>query len=397
MADSPGLITDAAECAAFCERQAGADYITVDTEFMRENTFWPKLCLVQVGGPEEAAAIDPLAPGMDLAPLFALMADQSVLKVFHSARQDIEIFVNLAGAVPMPLFDTQVAAMVCGFGDSVGYETLVNRLAGAQVDKTSRFTDWSRRPLTEKQLRYALADVVHLRPIYEKLHRQLAESNRDHWLAEEVSVLTDPATYRVEPEDAWRRIKTRSNDPRFFACLREVAAWREREAQKRDLPRGRLLRDDALTEIAAHAPRTVEELGRTRGLSRSMAEGWQGAGLIAAVERALAIPPDQRPRPPERVRPPQGIGPVIELLRVLLKMKCDSNDVAQKLVANASDLEMIAVDDKADVPALRGWRRELFGEDALALKHGRLGLAIDRGRVRLIPAGEAPARKSAKG
>lgn len=385
MVDHPRMIVDSQDCAEFCKRQAKADYVAVDTEFMRENTYWPKLCLVQVGGPEEAAAIDPMADGMDLAPLFDLLADRSVLKVFHSARQDIEIFVNLTGAVPEPLFDTQVAAMVCGFGDSVGYETLVNRLAGKRIDKTSRFTDWSRRPLTEKQLRYALADVIHLRPIYEKLSQQLARSKREHWLAEEIAILVDPETYRVDPDDAWRRIKTRSTDPKFLAGLRELAAWREREAQKRDLPRGRLLRDDALLEIAAHSPRTVDDLARTRGLSRSMAQGWQGTGLLKAVEDGLATPPDQRPKARARFVPPPGLGPIIELLRVLLKMKCDSDGVAQKLVANASDLEQIAADDNADVPALRGWRRELFGDDALALKHGEIALAIDGNRVSTVP------------
>ena len=297
MADHPRMIVDSQDCAEFCERQAKAGFVAVDTEFMRENTYWPKLCLVQVGGPDEAAAIDPLADGMDLAPVFELLADRTVLKVFHSARQDIEIFVNLTGSVPEPLFDTQVAAMVCGFGDSVGYETLVNRLAGKRIDKTSRFTDWSRRPLTDKQLRYALADVIHLRSIYDKLSRQLADSKREHWLAEEIAILVDPDTYRVEPEAAWARIKTRSTDPKFLARLRELAAWREREAQKRDLPRGRLLRDDALLEIAAHSPRTVDELARTRGLSRSMAQGWQGTGLLKAVEDGWRRRRKTGPRP----------------------------------------------------------------------------------------------------
>ncbi len=385
MSNLPRMIVESQECADFCRGQMEADFVAVDTEFMRENSYWPKLCLVQIGGPKEAAAIDPLAEGMDLAPLFELLAAPSVLKVFHSARQDIEIFVNLTGSVPAPLFDTQVAAMVCGFGDSVGYETLVSRIAGKRIDKTSRFTDWSRRPLTDKQLRYALADVIHLRPIYETLSRQLARSKREHWLGEEIAILTDPDTYRMEPQDAWQRIKTRSTDPKFLSCLRELAAWREREAQKRDLPRGRLLRDDALLEIAAHTPRSVDELARTRGLSRSMAQGWQGTGLLKAVEDGLATPPEDRPKPRARLVPPQGIGPIIELLRVLLKMKCDSFGVAQKLVASAGDLEQIAADDKADVPALRGWRRELFGEDALALKHGEIGLGIDGKRVSTVP------------
>jgi ribonuclease D len=379
------LITDQDALAAFCARQANADYLTVDTEFLRESTYWPILCLVQIAGPDEAAAVDPLAEGLDLTPLYELMANERVLKVFHSARQDVEIFVKLTGRVPTPLFDTQVAAMVCGFGESVGYETLVTKLAGVRIDKSSRFTDWSRRPLTEKQLHYALADVTHLRPIYDKLRRRLTKSGRERWLDEEMAVLTDAATYIVEPRDAWQRIKTRSSDPRFLAILRELAAWRETEAQKRNQPRGRILRDDALIEIAAHAPRTVDELARTRGLTKNMAEGWQGAGLLAAVERGLAVPPSERPRLEQRPELPPGIGPTVELLRVLLKMKCEDNDVAQKLVATVSDLEQIAADDNADVPALHGWRRELFGEDALALKHGRISLAIENGRVKVVP------------
>jgi ribonuclease D len=381
------LITDPAEAAAFLDRQRAADFITIDTEFMRESTYWPRLCLVQVAGPAEAAAIDPIAAGMDLAPLLALLADRAVLKVFHSARQDIEIFFHMMGAVPAPVFDTQVAAMVCGFGDAVGYETLVGKLAGATIDKTSRFTDWSHRPLTERQIRYALADVVHLRPAYEKLRRRLTRTGREPWLQEEMAVLTDPATYALEPAEAWRRIKTRSSDPRFLAILRELAHWREVEAQRRDLPRGRLLRDDALLEIAAHAPRSVEELARTRGLSRSMAGGWQGAGILAAVERGLAVPPADRPQGEGRRDLPSGIGPTVELLRVLLKMCCEDGGVAQKLVASASDLELIAADDEADVPALSGWRRKLFGEAALDLKHGRTALAIEDRKVKLVKVG----------
>ncbi len=385
------VITGTDSLAGFCRRQSSDGFIAVDTEFMRESTFWPKLCLVQVAGPVEAVAIDPLAPGIDLAPLFALMTDPNVLKVFHSARQDIEIFVHLTGRVPAPLFDTQVAAMVCGFGESVGYDTLAAKLAGAHIDKTSRFTDWSRRPLTEKQIRYALADVVHLRPVYEKLHHRLSDSGRESWLQEEMAVLTDPATYRLDPEDAWRRIKTRSSDPRFLGILRELAAWREREAQKRDLPRGRLLRDDILLEIAATAPRAPEPLAHVRGISKSMAEGWQGAGIMAAVERGLALPRSGLPRPDERPQVPPGLGPVIELLRVLLKMVCEEHGVAQKLVASAGDLEQIAADDHADVAALRGWRQQVFGNRALALKHGEIALAVAGRRLRVVPVGQEPA------
>ena len=379
---TPIISTDDLE--AFCRRQADADFLAIDTEFMREGTYWPRLCLVQIAGPDEASVIDPLADGIDLSPLFALVNESPVIKVFHSARQDIEIFFNLTGRVPSPLFDTQVAAMVCGFGESVGYETLVSKLAGQRVDKTSRFTDWSRRPLSDRQLRYALADVVHLRPVYMTLLRQLEESGRTPWLEEEFAVLTDPATYAVRPENAWRRIKTRSTDPKLLAVLRELASWREREAQSRDLPRGRVVRDDALIEIAARAPRTPEELATTRGLNRSMAGGWQGRGLLGAVEAGLVVPKAERPKADERPAVPTGAGPLIELLKVLLKMKCEAEGVAQKLVATTADLERLAIDDGADIAALRGWRRAVFGNAALALKHGRLALTANGGRIEQI-------------
>ncbi|NBC32552.1 MAG: ribonuclease D [Alphaproteobacteria bacterium] len=379
------LITDTEALEDFCADQAQADFIAVDTEFLRENTYWPKLCLVQIAGPGRAVAVDPLAPGMDLAPLYRVMADTSVLKVFHSARQDIEIFVHESGAVPRPLFDTQVAAMVCGFGESVAYDTLASRLAGARIDKSSRFTDWSKRPLTDKQLRYALDDVVYLRPVYEQLRGRLTESGRESWLEEEMAVLTDPATYAMEPEQAWRRIKTRSTAPRVLAVLREVAAWREREAQKRDLPRGRLLRDEVLIEISNQQPRMPAELARCRGLSPSMADGWQGAGLLAAVARAQEVPLGECPRLVDRPVLPPGAGPVVEMLKVLLKLCSDEHGVAQKLIANVADLEQIAIDDAADVPALRGWRRQVFGDHALAVKHGRLALAIKGKRLTLVP------------
>ncbi len=379
------LINDSETLAAFCERQAGADYVTVDTEFMRDRTYWPRLCLVQIAGPQEAAAIDALAPDLDLGPLLALMANPSVTKVFHAARQDIEIFFHMSGTVPAPLVDTQVAAMVCGFGDAVSYETLAGRLAGASIDKSSRFTDWSQRPLTDRQLKYALADVVHLRVIYERLVKRLARTGRTEWVREEMTALTDPQSYRLDPREAWRRLKVRSDRPRFLAVLRELAAWREEEAQRRDLPRNRVLKDESLMEIAAHAPRTVEELARSRGLSRSIAEGRQGAAILAAVRRGLELPEADIPRPQARPELPASIGPVVELLRVLLKAKCEQHGVAQKLVASAADLELIAADDEAAVPALHGWRRELFGADALALKHGQLALAVAKNRIELVP------------
>jgi ribonuclease D len=378
------LITTTDDLAAFIDRIRDAEYVTVDTEFMREKTYYPQLCLVQVAGPNDAAAIDPLAPGIDLQPLFTLMDDPKVLKVFHAARQDLEIFYHLTGKIPTPLFDTQVAAMVCGFGDSVGYETLITKLTPARIDKSSRFTDWSQRPLTDRQLTYALSDVTHLRPAYEKIRAKLARTGRAEWLTDEMAILTEPATYRTEPEDAWKRLKVRTEKPRFLAILKEVAAWREREAQRKDLPRNRVLRDEALVEIAAHAPTNADDLGRTRGLGSGMAQGRYGTEILAAVQTALAIPDANLPRPDPRPEPPPGIAPIVELLRVLLKMVCDDNEVASRLVANSADLEAIAGNDDADVTALKGWRRDLFGEAALKLKRGKLALAITGKKVKLV-------------
>lgn len=381
------LITDTAELARFCERQNEAGYITIDTEFMRDRTYWPKLCLVQIAGPEETAAIDTMAPGLELTPLFGLLANPRVLKVFHAARQDIEIFFHMTGQIPTPIVDTQVAAMVCGFGDAVSYENLASKLAGARIDKSSRFTDWAHRPLTDKQLQYALSDVTHLRPAYEKLNRRIEKSGRGQWVEEEMRVLTDPATYRLDPRDSWRRLKTRSENRRLLAVLREVAAWREEEAQSRDLPRNRIIKDESIVEIAAHAPTTVEDLARSRGMQRGFAEGRMGQAILAAVKRGLETPEADCPTPAPRVDLPPGLAPVVDLLRVLLKTKCEAHDVAQKLVASAEDLTMIAADDAADVPALSGWRREMFGGDALALKHGRLALTADGKRIQMVPLG----------
>ncbi len=375
------LITTTEDLAALCRRLAGAEFITVDTEFMRETTFWPKLCLAQLAGPDEAAAIDALAPGIDLAPLFDLLSDPSVLKVFHAAREDLEIFHLLVGRVPAPLFDSQVAAMVCGFGEQVSYEALAAKLAKARIDKSSRFTDWSHRPLSQRQLEYAIGDVTHLRVIYERLSESLEKSGRAAWVAEEMTALCDPALYEQRPENAWRRVKSRSTDGLFLAVLSQVAAWREREAQSRDLPRNRILRDESLLEIAARAPTTVGDLARTRGLGKRLAEGGMGRSLIAAVKAGLATPVEDRPKVAKPRPPIRGAGPVVELLKVLLKMKCEAHDVAQRLIANHADLERITTGDDADVPALRGWRREIFGEDALALKAGELALSIKGGRL----------------
>ncbi|MHA1538626.1 MAG: ribonuclease D [Alphaproteobacteria bacterium] len=378
------LITDQRSLEDFCAQLAGEKYITVDTEFLREKTYWPILCVVQLAGAQEAAAIDALAEDIDLAPVYRLMGDTKILKVFHAARQDIEIFFHDGDVIPAPMFDTQVAAMVCGFGDSASYELLVQKLAKEQIDKSSRFTDWSRRPLTERQIEYAISDVTHLRVIYDKLAGELESSGRAGWLEAEMAVLTSPDTYRADPDKAWRRLKARSRKPRFLAILHEVAAWREREAQSRDVPRNRVVRDEALMEIAAHAPGDAEALERTRGLHQGFSRSRAGGTLIEAVARGSALPEAECPYVPEKTLLPKGLGPVIELLKVLLKMRCDAEDVAQKLIASSADIEAIAASDNADVRALKGWRREVFGKDALALKHGSIGLTIHGRKLEVV-------------
>ena len=371
--------------ASFCERLSEQPYVAVDTEFMRESTYWSRLCLIQVATSQEAAAIDPLANGIDLTPLYDLLIAPNIVKVFHAARQDLEIFHHDRSIVPAPLFDTQIAAMVCGFGDSVGYEKLAGKLAGAKIDKSSQFTDWSRRPLSKRQIDYALSDVTHLCLVYEKLHARLRKSGRERWLDEEMAVLANPETYAAHPEDAWRRIKTRNRGGRFLALLKELAAWRDLEAQGRDKPRNRILRDEVLLAIAADAPRTMDDLKRVRSFPKNYAERPEAQAILAAVARGAAIKDDALPNPEARKALPRGAGPLVELLRVLLKMKSDHHDVAQKLVASAEDLERIALGNGVvDVPALHGWRRELFGEDALALKRGELALAVSGGRLTLV-------------
>jgi ribonuclease D len=378
------VITESGDLAAFCGVLADAEYITVDTEFMREGTFWPELCLVQVAGPDDAAIIDPLADGIDLQPLWDLIADENVLKVMHAAKQDIEIFYNDGGVVPVPLFDTQVAAMVAGFGDQVGYETLIAKLAKVSLDKASRFTDWAHRPLSDSQLEYALADVTHLRPAYERLRERIGGNGRLEWIAEEMAALADPAAYAVVPEEAWRRLKPKRNQPRYLAMLQAVAGWREREAMARDLPRNRILRDDVIAQIAARPPENEGALSRVRGVPKNFASGKMGQGLLAAIEAGRALPNADAPSIPEPLQLPPGAGPLIDLLKVLLKYKCDTHNVAQKLVATTADLEAIAADDDADVAALAGWRHEIFGADALRLKAGEIALAAGRGRVRIV-------------
>lgn len=380
----PAPITQTDELTRFCASLSNTAYVTVDTEFMRETTYWPKVCLIQIAGPEEARVIDPLAEGLSLEPLFDLLRNRQVLKVFHAARQDLEIFTKLMGEVPAPLFDSQVAAMVCGFGDQVSYEQLASRLAGAQIDKSSRFTDWARRPLTEKQIRYALSDVTHLRKIYDKLSQRLQKTGRSEWLGEEMAILADPATYELPPENMWRRLKPRTTKPEYLAVLQAAAAWREVEARNRDIPRQRIIRDETLMEIAAHPPKEAADLERMRGLSKGFAEGKMGTGLLAAIAEKLASPRETWPVLEREPELPRGIGPLVELLKVLLKMKCDDHDVAQKLVASSADLDRIAADDQAEIPALQGWRREIFGNDALRLKRGELALAAEGSRIKIV-------------
>ncbi|WP_375461651.1 ribonuclease D [uncultured Enterovirga sp.] len=364
-------------CAAFAERP----FVTVDTEFMRETTYYSKLCLIQMAGPEiDGVLVDPLAPGIDLAPFLRLMADERVVKVFHSARQDVEIIWNMGEVIPVPLFDTQIAAMVCGYGDSVSYEQLANDLAKARIDKSSRFTDWSRRPLSEAQTAYALSDVTHLVAVYEHLKAQLEESGRTAWLDDEMAILTSGATYRNDPDLAWTRLSGRMRKPREIAVLMEVAAWREREAKARNVPRNRILKDEAVIDVATSAPRSIEALGRLRSIPNGFERSRTGADILAAVERGIERDPATIPVP-SRSRGRNGGAATVELLKVLLRAVSENERVAPKVIASVDDLEAIAESDTADVPALRGWRRGLFGEKALALKAGALGLSIDRGRV----------------
>tara|TARA_R110000868_G_scaffold58122_3_gene179459 strand:- start:11205 stop:12365 length:1161 start_codon:yes stop_codon:yes gene_type:complete len=377
-------ITNTEELRTLCEKLRQFEYVTVDTEFMRDSTYWPQLCLVQVAGPDptdNGAAIDPLAPGIDLTPLFDMMQDESVVKVFHAARQDIEIFVHLSGKVPHPVFDTQVAAMVLGYGDQVGYETLVNKVVRKNIDKSMRFTDWSHRPLSTKQLSYALSDVTHLRVIYEEFHERLAANGRSYWLAEEMDRLTDPSIYSIEPKDAWLRLKTRSNSPKFLAVARALGEWRETEAQRKNLPRNRVLRDDTLLDIAARQPMTEKDLDKTRGVGRNFGSSKPGQSIVEAIQAALDSPQEDWPQPKFRPELPAGIGPTVELLKVLLKLCSEEKGVAQRLVASSDDLQNIAADDNADVAAMHGWRREMFGEYALQLKHGKIGLKLKNGEV----------------
>jgi ribonuclease D len=386
------LITTTESLSLLCDSLADETFITVDTEFMRESTYWPDLCLIQVAGETVNGLIDPLAPGIDLKPFFELMNNPNVLKVFHAARQDIEIMVHRAGIVPHPVFDTQIAAMVCGFGDQVGYEAIVRKLAKAQIDKSSRFTDWSRRPLTEKQLVYALADVTHLRVVYEALKTELDRNGREHWLQEEMNILTNPATYRTEPEDAWKRIKVRLRAKKQLGVLVEVAAWREREARDKNVPRSRVLKDDALAEIATQMPQTREALNQLRALPKGIASSRIGEAVLKAVAAGLAVDQKSLPQPDDgRDDMSEAAQAAAEVLKLALKVVCEKEGIAPKLVASSSDIDAVAESDAADVHLMKGWRRELFGDLALAIKRGEAVIGFEGGRVRVLPALKAAA------
>jgi ribonuclease D len=361
------LITTTDELAQACRRLARSPFVTVDTEFLRETTFWPILCVVQVASDDEALAIDALAPGLDLEPLLQLMADEDVVKVFHAARQDLEIFWKLSGLVPTPLFDTQVAAMVCGYGEQVSYSELVQSICHVGIDKSSRFTDWARRPLAEAQIAYAIGDVTHLRDIYKALSKRVAAAGRQSWLDDEMKTLISPSTYEQHPERAWERYKNKARKPRDLAMLMELAAWRESEAQARDVPRARVLKDEVLIELALAAPRSAEALANLRAFPRGMERSRAGAEILAAVERGFERDPK--------------VGATVELLKVLLRQVSEDSGVAGKLIATVDELEAIAQSDKAEVPALSGWRRKLFGDRAIELKHGRLALTVENGKV----------------
>jgi ribonuclease D len=381
----PTLITTTDALAELCERLRREQFVTVDTEFMRERTYWPELCVVQLAGSEDVAVVDAEAEGIDLAPLGALLADQSVMKVFHAARQDIEIFVLKFGDVPRPLFDTQVAAMVAGFGDQAGYDALVSALTGGSIDKAHRFSDWSARPLSAAQIAYAAADVTWLRGVYEKLLARLDREGRIGWVTEEMAVLSNPATYRADPETMWERLRPRSNNRRYLGLVRAIAAWREREAQRVNIPRQRLLKDEAVLEIAATAPDSAEALSRGRGISRGFAEGRTGLSLLAAIAAAAALPEEALPEVPRSRDGPRPSPALVSLLKVLLAAKCEQHDVAPKLLASSEDIDRLATEDTPDIQALHGWRRAVYGADAMALKAGRIALGVDGRRIRILP------------
>lgn len=379
------MIDTTAALEEACRLLAQSDFITIDTEFLRETTFWPELCLIQMASPEHEYIVDPMAKGLDLKPFFELMANSAVVKVFHAARQDIEIIFHLGDLIPHPIFDTQVAAMVCGFGDSVSYDQLVQKVKNVHIDKTSRFTDWSRRPLSEKQLDYALADVTHLRDVYVKLKGQLDAEGRAEWLTEEMAILESRETYDLPPEQAWQRLKMRLRKPTELAVMQYVAAWREREARARNVPRSRVLKDDAIYEIAQQQPKDVEALGRLRTIPKGWERSSSGAAILEQVNTALALPKSEMPHLERHAHAPEGTQSAVELLKVLLRLTSEKHGVASKVIANSDDLEKIAAEgEKAQVAALQGWRKELFGDLALKLISGGVGLRFVDKRVEAV-------------
>lgn len=369
------LITEQSELTAFCAQVADGRYITVDTEFIRDKTYFPRLCLLQIANPDHAALIDPLAEGIDLAPVFKLMQKASLVKVFHAARQDIEIFYLLSDHMPGPIFDTQVAAAVCGYGESVSYETLVNRIVGAELDKSSRFTDWSARPLSEQQLTYALSDVTHLRVIYETLKAQIEKEGRSSWIDEEHAALTDPGIYRIDPMDAWKRLKFGNMRPKNLAALRELAKWREMEARKHDVPRGRIIKDETLVELAQVMPRKEGDLSRMRGIDKGLSKTKMDA-ILHAVQTALALQPADYPQVKHHKKPSENITSAVAMLQLLLKVQADVHGIASSMIADKDDLESIAL-GKGESMALTGWRQDVFGQKAQALMQGKLKLSLN--------------------
>lgn len=376
------IVTNQTELKNLCEELSAGPYFTIDTEFLRDKTYYPQLCLIQVASPEgEPRAIDPLMDDIDLSPLFKLMADKNILKVFHAARQDLEIFFNLMDEVPHPIFDTQVAAMVCGYGESIGYYALVADICGVHLDKSAQFTDWSRRPLSKKQLVYALDDVTYLRDIYEELDEKLKQTGRTSWLVQEMKILTSRETYENRPEDAWERIKVRTDKPKVLAVLREIAAWREREAQGRDVPRNRIVKDEVLADMAIHPPETAEELGKIRGLSADFARGKMGKGMLEAVMKGLVTPPKDCPRLERRPKFPSELTPTLEMMKMLLRIQCAEHGVAPKLVANGDDLEAMILNPEGDLPVFTGWRNEIFGQTARKMMDGKIALSLTNRQI----------------
>lgn len=379
------ILTTTTEVASFCKRAADEPYITIDTEFIRETTYWSQLCLIQVGLKNEAVAIDPLAQGIDLAPFFELLQNPKITKVFHAGRQDIEIFYHMTGQIPTPLFDTQIAGMVCGFGESIAYDALVQRYLKISIDKSSRYTHWGQRPLTDKQLAYALGDVIHLRVIYERLLEKITATDRLHWVEDEVRILEDPETYTVDPYAVWQKIRVRSPKPRMLAILRELAAWREITAQKRNVPRMRVMRDEVMLDLAASTPQSPKDVSRMRGVPKNFGDTSEGKTVIELIQKALDLPLEDCPPAPQKDSLPQGASALIEMLRLLLKISSDKYGVAPKLIATTKDLEDIAAAESPTTPAVEGWRYEVFGKAALELKEGKVALGLKRGKIALMP------------